>query len=252
MPFTVTAIGTNTGATGATLVITTSAVVPAGSLIVVGVTEKSTTGVNGSIADSGSNSWNTSQSGNLAALAADGRGMVFFVFNSKSIANGGTITYTRNTSGASCAMSAIFITTTRTATNPEDTASRNSATGTTGTITVTSGTPSTGEDVFVGVLLDSGSTTAGGNATFTQATNWTNSTGFQASTGGSGGSRVNIGVRQQIGARATFAYAPTLSSTAQQWILLITSFVIVPEPAAYQEDALKQFKTLEVVGYHCV
>lgn len=228
MPFNAVNIGTNTGASGTTLAVTVPAAgVPAGSLIVVAVTEKSTSGTSGTLADTASNTWNTSQGVNLAALAADGRGTVFFAFNSKKLVSGNTITYTRNLSGASCAMSACYFQGILQSSNPEDTAARASATGTTGTITVTSGTPANAGDLFVGVLLDSGSSVAGGNATFTQASTWAIPPN-EATTGGSGGSRVDGGWKRGSGT-STQTYNPTLSSTAQQWGLLITAFRMVPD-----------------------
>lgn len=227
-------IGTNTNTTGATIAVTVGAAgVPAGSLIVVGVTEKSTTGVNGTLADTATNTWNTSQSGNLAATAADGRGMVFFAFNSKALSNGNTITYTKNTSGSVCAISACYFgPDVIVVANPEDTAARASATGTTGTITVTSGAPAHPNGLFVGVLCDSGSTTAGGNATFTQAASPWATPPNEANSGGSGNARVNGGWLLGSGT-TTQTYNPSLSSTAQQWALFITAFQLDLEPPVH-------------------
>lgn len=228
MPFSATAIATNTSTSGATVAVTVPAAgVPPGSLILVAVTEKSTGGVNGSLADTAGNTWNTSQAANLAALAADGRGMVFFAFASKALVSGNTITYTKATSGTIAAISAWYYGGVRTDANPEVTATRASATGTTGTITVTSAAGSQGS-VFVGVLLDSSSSAAGGAATFTQAASWSPSGGFEAISGtGSGNARVDAGYLVASGS-GTQTYAPTLSSTAQQWALLITAFTLVP------------------------
>ena len=222
------ALGTNTGASGATLAITTTAAVPAGATIIVIVTEKSTAGTNGSLADGASNTYSTITSGSLAALAADGRGMVFGVTNCKALANGSTITYTRNLSAASCAMTAFYVTgVTGAATFTEAAAS---ATGTTGTITVTSGSLGAGR-LVIGALMASGSSTAGGSATFTQATGgWLPSGGFEATTGGSAGSRTEGGYLFKA-ASGTQVYNPTLSSTAQQWFLAIFGLIPVPDAA---------------------
>src|SRR4029077_8579097 len=131
MPVTVTNIGTNTGASGTTLAITLAAAIPAGSLIVVAVTEKSTSGVSGTLADTAGNTYSTAIAANLNAAAASGRGTLFYCWNSKPLANGNTITYTRNLSAAQCAITACFAIGVLTGADPRDTAVNASATGST-------------------------------------------------------------------------------------------------------------------------
>lgn len=253
MPSSVVSIGTNTNTSGATLAVTVGAAgVPANVLIVVVVTEKSTSGTSGTLADTQTNTWNTSQGGNLAGAIANGRGTVFFAFNSKALVNTNTITYTKNLSGAACAMSAFYVTGIGSQANPEVTAARATATGTTGTITVTSGSPGVQGCFFVGAFCDSGTSTAGASATFTNAANWVTPPVEANSGTTSGNARVDGGFRLQTGAIATFVYNPTMSSTAQQWALMITAFLVVPEPDLNLEGVFPTGLTAtEIIGYHC-
>lgn len=225
MHFSIVSIGTNTGASGATLAITVGAAgVPAGAAIFVCVTEKSTSGTDGTLADTAGNTYSKITSGSLAATAADGRGIVFAVTNCKALVNTNTITYTRNLSASSCAISAFYVTgATGAATFTEALAT---ATGTTGTITVTSGSLGVGR-LVVGVLCASGTSVAGGNATFANPSGF-NTPPVQATTGGSGGSRA-AGGNSFKAASGTQVYAPTLSSTAQQWFLAVFGVIPVPD-----------------------
>jgi hypothetical protein len=233
----VTSIGTVTAASGVNPVITVGAGgVPKGSLIVVIVTEKSTSGTNGTLADSASNSYSTATSGSLANTAADGRGIVFYIGNCAALVNTNTITYTKNLSTAVAAMSAFYVTGIQAVANPLDSSATATATGTTGTITVTSGTPSGGAEFFVGALCDSGSSTAGAAATFANPGGWTTPpVEANTSTSASGNARVDGGNR--VGAASgTLVYNPTLSSTAQQWFLAILAF----KPALLWGQTLEQ------------
>jgi hypothetical protein len=231
LPILVTNIGTNTGASGTTLAVTVPAGgVPARQLLIVCVTEKSTSGTSGTLADNSAspNTWNTAIGVNLNAAAASGRGTLFYAWNSHALAAGNTITYTRNLSGASCAMSAFWVSGILNNADPRLSAVQNSATGTTGTITVTTASNAPQFSWVLGVLFDSGSSVAGGNATFTQAAGYATPPN-EATTGGSAGSRVDGGNRYNTGAAASFTYNPTLSSTAQLWADVITAFQAIPD-----------------------
>ena len=232
MKFSTANIGTNTGASGATLAITVGAAgVPVGSTIFVLVTEKSTSGTDGTLADTAGNSYSKLTSGSLAGTAANGRGILFAVTNCKALVNTNTITYTRNLSAASCAISAFYASgVTGAATFTEALAT---ATGTTGTITVTSGSLGTAR-LVLGALFASGTTTGGGNATFTNAANFTTPPN-EATTGGSAGSRVDGGKLFKA-ASGTQVYAPTLSSTAQQWFLAVLGIILAPDVADSLEE----------------
>jgi hypothetical protein len=189
------------------------------------VTEKNTAGTFGTLADSGSNSYTASRQNALANAIADGTGSLFTTVVTTALVNTNTITFTKQLSTSAAAISAFYFT----GVTGEDTAIRATATGTTGTITVTSGTPGSNSSLFIGVLCDSGSSAAGGAATFTQATGWLPAGGFEAKSGtGSGNARVDAGWKL-AGGTGTQAYAPTLSSTAQQWALFIIGAKVEPD-----------------------
>lgn len=248
MGFNVVSLGSNTNTSGATLAITIGAGgVPKGCAIFVFVTEKTTNAVNGTTADTASNTYAAINSGALAATTADGRGIIFASNNSAALVNTNTITYTKNLSGSNCAMSAFYVTGQTSATTFTEGAT--SATGTTGTITTTSGTLSVG-DLVVGVLCDSGSTAAGAAATFTNASGFvTPPVEGNSGTAAAGNARVDGGnkVTQVSG---TVVYNPTLSSTAQQWIVFV--FGVIASPYAAVEDGtaaidamLRQYETVD-------
>lgn len=219
--FTVVNIGTNTSTVGGTIAVTVPAItVPKNAIVAVLVTEKSTSGSLGTLADTQSNTYNVI-SGASAALGganANGQGILFLSRIVTPLVNGNTITYTKNLSGAAAAISAFYINNVGFNNALSATVDVSAvATGTTGTITVTSPTPHSAGDIAIGCLFDSGTTTAGGNATFTQASGF-NTPPNEANTGGSGNARVNGGFEFSP-TGGTVTYAPTLSSTAQQWAL---------------------------------
>ncbi len=139
-------IGTNTGATGATLVIS-SVTVPAGALILVGTTENNVTAP-GTVANSAGDTCTQANSAAMNGSNVAGWGAIFYCANSAGM-SGGTITYTRNTSGRNVAMSAFYAT--NLAASPLD----QNPTPTVGASTnpsVTSGTLSSTGELVVGMV----------------------------------------------------------------------------------------------------
>lgn len=149
------AVGSNnTG--NATLAVTVPAAgVPSGSLIVVGVVERNASPViGGSVSDTAGNTYTRVAGITLGASAQDGQVDLYYAWNCSALVSGNTITYTKQTSGDGTCMSAGYITGIDTSADPLDTATKATAQGTGGTATVTSGTPGSSGEVFVGVAAE--------------------------------------------------------------------------------------------------
>lgn len=211
--FVVTNIGTNSNTSGGTLTLT-NVTVPKGSTIFVCVTERSS-GTAGTLDDGGINTYTTLSSGTLNNSGTNGIGILFAVTNCAALSNA-TITYTKNNT-VGCAISAIYVTGASTAVT--FTEGLGTAFGSTGTITVTSGTISAG-DLVLGVLFDGGTSTAGGNATFTNAAGFVTPPNEAKSATASTCARVDGGTVSQS-STGTVVYNPTLSSTAQVWFIVV-------------------------------
>jgi hypothetical protein len=130
--------GTSNNTAGATLspAFASTFTVPAGALIVVAVLEATAT-TPGTLSD-GVNTYTTGPS----QLMNGGAGIlqIFYCANCSAV-TGGTLTYTKNTSGHNTSLSAFYVTGIATS-SPLDTAFTASTPTTTATITLTSGTPS--------------------------------------------------------------------------------------------------------------
>lgn len=139
MAISVTNIGTATGSSGGSLAVTVPAGgVPAGALIVVVVSEGAST-VGGSVADTAGNTYTAVTGVFNNAASASGYGRMYYALNATALAQNNTITFTRQTSGSNAAMSAMYATGIQTA-SALDTAVTNTATGSSTTPSVTSGT----------------------------------------------------------------------------------------------------------------
>lgn len=190
---TLTSIGTNSNTSGATLAIT-GVTVPANALVVVVVVEYNSSVGIGTVAD-GVNSGNYSSftALNPNGSAYDGYGNIFYYQNSSAIVSG-TITYTKASTG-SAVMSAFYATGVATV-SAVDSAVTTSVTGVvvSGSVTsLTSGTPTSSGNLFVGVLFQGASVSS-----YTQDTGngWAvppiSIVGTNAAV--SGGTQVNSGV----------------------------------------------------------
>jgi hypothetical protein len=160
LPVVVTNIGSNTGVVVNTVVVTVPAGgVPAQSHIVVCVSDNSTGGVTGSVADTAGNTYvdRGHQANNNAN--ANGVGGIFTATTGLPLNNGDTITYTLAQTSKSAAVAAFYATGVRNDLAPLI----QSAAGSSTSPSVTSGTPSETGVLFVGMV--SGQTVI---ASFTQ------------------------------------------------------------------------------------
>src|SRR5258706_2245004 len=211
MPLSVTNIGSNTGVAVNTVAVTVPAGgVPAGALIVVCVSDNSVSGTGGlnAVADTGGNVYTSAVQANNNNAAANGCGIMYTANVTKALVNTNTITYTLGTATSSAAVAAFYI-----KGAPTLIEAKNSATGSSTTPSVTSGTPSVAGDLFIGMV--SATTLV---SSFTQdSTNaaWASPPG-QVSIAApplGGGNVVNAGA-------GTRTYAPTFGTT-DTWAALI-------------------------------
>src|SRR5512143_501451 len=176
MALAVTNIGTATGTAGATLTITLGAgvSVPTGSVVVVGVSEFSTTSTAaGTVTLNvvGSSVFTERVSRAHNNVITNGVGGVFDVWNSAAISSGSIITYTRNVSASDAAITAFYVTGIQSSADPYDANVGNSNFGNSTAPTVTSGSPTNSGELFVGLVTKNSTI-----STYTQATStaWTN------------------------------------------------------------------------------
>src|SRR6266702_348024 len=158
-------LGTNSNTTGATLAITIGAAgVPAGSLIIVCVADASISVPAGSMTDSVPNTYTSAVSADNNNVTTNGAGEIWYAFNISALVNTNTITYTKAVTGSGCAMAAFYANGMQISADPHDTAVKASATGSSTTPSVTSGTPAISGELIIAMV----SSTARGNDTFTQ------------------------------------------------------------------------------------
>jgi hypothetical protein len=138
--------------------------IPAKSLIFVLVFEKTTSGSFGFIAD-GNNGYGVIGASFPNNSTTNGSVQTLFAFNSVGL-SGGTLTYTKATSGVFASMSALYATGIQTTSNPRDSASENTTTGNSAFPSVTSNAFLTTGELVVAALAWA----AGGGDSFTQAT----------------------------------------------------------------------------------
>lgn len=213
MPFVVTSIGTVNSTSGATAVVTVGAGgVPAGCIVVVAVTDNSNAAPGGSMADTGGNSYSAIHGASQNATQANGFGRLWHSLALvTALVNTNTITYTKAISGSNATLSAAYIT----GANPigVDAAVSATATGSSTTPSVTSGTPIRAGELFIGWAS---------NGTSSVAITQDAGNGGWVSPPDSTSSRL-IGANQTNAAATTRTYAPTYAMTSP-WSAGIVSY----------------------------
>lgn len=213
MAFSVTNIGTNTGATVTSIAVTVGAAgVPAG--VVIFALAFFQLG-NLSASDSASNTYTLLDNLNPNSSSLNGRVNTWHADNVSALVQNNTITVSSTGSSGHANLSVCYITGAATA-SPVDTAVSASAMGSSTTPSVTGGTASVAGELNIGIV--------GGNATvtITQASGWTTppNTASQTSAFIGGGNQVNSGT-------AGLTFNPTLSGSSP-WAAAIYGF----KPAA--------------------
>jgi hypothetical protein len=190
-----------------TVVLTTTAAVPAGALICVLVCVGGSETSIGTLADSSLNSYVNAKNASSVVAA------IFYVKNATAMASGHSITYTIVTPGNAVAMSAFYVTGINTSA-PLDTAVGATAFGVSSAATITSGTPAVAGELFVAML------TTGTAVTITQDTThgWAsppNESDVPSSLKVAGGTQVNAGTGTKI-------YSPSISTSG--WSATVVGF----------------------------
>jgi hypothetical protein len=210
MAFSITAIATNTNTTGATR---TNSVpvggVPLGSLVVTTTNDASNAAPGaGSVADAGGNTYTFQKGAAINGSNANGTINFFTAPVTTALTSGQLITYTKGVSGSAVLVNSVYVTG-QDPTTPVDAAACASATGSSTTPSVTSGTPAVSTSFFMGAM---GTDVVG--ATITQpGGSWTSYFNNTSTREGSGASLTGSGT-------ATQTYNPTFAS-AHNWAAII-------------------------------
>jgi hypothetical protein len=201
--------------TQASFTLAPQATIPVGSLIIVTVNEVTST-TQGTLADSGGNTYTQIGPQHPNAVAANGSCSIWYVISSThQLTTGSTWTYTKVGTTHNCAMAAISVAYSGTTTLNLNTTP---TTGNSAAPSITSGAPAKNNELFVAVL-GSGNISTG---SFTQdSLNAAWQTGpdkaFPASSGGAvaGGNVANA-------TNAALTWAPAITSAA--WCAFLISF----------------------------
>jgi len=208
---------TNIG-TGAAIALGVSAAVgaggvPAGTLIVVCVQDTTVGAATGSVADTAGNTYTLITSKSPNNSTTNGAAQMFYAWNSLALSSGDSITYTGTDATRSKSISAAYATGIQASSDPLIAASVNTATGTSQTLSVTSGSPGVAGALFVAFVGRNNPT----SATFTQDTadGWSNPPNDAHEGSGSPHSAVNCG-SQVNAANSTLTFAPGWNTTCNQ------------------------------------
>lgn len=218
MAISVTNIGVATAASGSNAQITVGVGgVPSGALIAASTEHRANNASSGSIADTPTNTYTEIVGASLNATQTNGRGVLWYKENCAALSSGNTITYTPPAS-ATNAISAFYATGIATS-GSLDTAVTNSATGSSTTPSVTSGTPGVSGELFVAAVAQRGS-----SGTFTQDTTNSWAAPFNEASSGTanGDARINGG-NQVNGGAGTITYAPSYTVTSP-WAAFVAGF----------------------------
>lgn len=218
----ITDLGTANNSSGATVAL--SLTCPGGSLVVVCVNEATATSAGSSSLSDGTNTYTAGPS--VALGGSQGFAQTFYHYYATA-QSGLTLTYTKATSGHTCAMAGLFATGVASST-PLDSAVSATAAGTTTSPTVTSGTPSQSGDLIIGFA-------AWGGASARTLTLQTAPPAFLApptSSTAQAAASVGGGSFQYCGTSA-ITFDPTLSGSVTGNGLIIFGFKPASAPSEY-------------------
>lgn len=218
----VTDLGTGSNSAGATLALT-SLTVPAGALIVVLVTENTSASA-GTCADGASNTYAVPSGGSVALPSSNGFVQIFRAYNVSALTNQ-SITYTKQTSGRACAISAFYVTGIQTSGDPVDASVTATASGTSSAPAATTGTPS---QIGTLLVMGVGWENASAGTAFTQSTNANFGAPFStnntlAAASAAGANAVSMG-------RSPVAYAGILGASGS-WGAIALGFKLAAPPS---------------------
>lgn len=215
-------LGSNSNVAGATLALTGVAV-PSGAAIVVFVSEGNNINyTGGTVADDAGNTYTLVSALKNNAQASVGGGSLFYAKNASALTAGQNITYTKQ--GANATIITALYATGIDPTAPLDTSVTATATGSSSTPSVTSGTPGEAGELFVGALC--WQDTVAGTYAVDSGNGWAvpmagvkSASGTQKAAGG-GGNQVNAGT-------GTIAFAPTTGAN-NRWAIWVIGLKAAP------------------------
>lgn len=210
MAFTVTSQGGGANNTGTFVSMNPTSNIVGGSLIVVVVGSNDTSLRLTGVSDSAGNTYTLAKNSAVSGRVAG----IWYCLNATALTTSSTISYTKTTNNSGVGISVCSATYTGILSLDLNT---NPTTGNSTAPSITSGTPSTAGELFIGAV-GAGHNSGG---TFTQASGWSNCLTFEAGAGvGSamGGFQVNAGT-------GTLTYNPTISTSF--WNAFLISFKAV-------------------------
>lgn len=213
---------TNIG-TGAVIALTVSITVgaggvPAGNLIVVEVQDTTPGAATGTMSDTAGNTYTLAISRSPNNSSTNGSTQYFYAWNCAALVSGNTIVYTGTSGTTSKSVSAVYTNEADNTADPLISAVTTTATGTSATLSVTSGVPGVANAVFFACVGRNNPT----GAVFTQDTahGWSNPPNDTHEGSGSPHSGINGG--SQVNAtNSALTFAPGWSTTANQALLII-------------------------------
>lgn len=207
MSIAITNIGVSGNTSGAALTLS-SVTVPANSIIIVLIMEF-VAAQPGSMSDSAGNTYSL-----ISNLSINGTG-IFYSITGKAL-SGGTITYTKHTSGTAVSLAASYLTGAALAT--PDSAVTASVTGTSKTPSLTSGVPSVRNEMLIGLMAYD--TVAG----IIADGNWVGAPSLGPTEGSGGFNNATVfGGSQLVASPAAKTFAPGLSLNSD-WSVFIIGF----------------------------
>src|SRR5258707_7411911 len=218
MAWTVTDQGSNSNTTGATLARAVTATIVVGSLIVVGVTERSNASSGGSMTDDAGNTYTAVAATAMNNVSTNGFAQFFYSITTVQLNAAANVTYTKQTSGGRCCLAVGSAT--NTGTLSLDTSVTATAFGNSSTPSVTSGTPSVSGELFWGWA-------GGGNKntlTADAVNGWTSPPLASVSSGTGTSDAQGVGGEQTNAGTGTKIHAPTIPGGTEVWADLIIGF----------------------------
>ena len=224
---TVTAAGNHATNTGATVVLSSTssgaADIPAGSVIVVFVSDGSTSGSSHAMTDSAGNTYTLATSQKFNNLIGAGNGYIYYsnTGNAVALTGAGTITYTKDVTGARVSISAVYVTGTSGALDSSVTAT---AYGHSNTPSGTSGASATAGDLFFALVAYNSTkafTEDTGNGWALPPTDVSNAAGSQG-----GGNQIVSGTSSKT-------FTPSIGPNVADWAMLFIGFTPATANASF-------------------
>jgi lambda family phage minor tail protein L len=147
-------LGSNSNTSGATLGLSVASILAVGTLVVIGVGDKSVASSGGSLTDSQGNTYTSIVAGVIGS-STHGFGQVFYSILTTALTTLDTFTYTKQTSGAVASMSAMAATGGLSSSDLDSSVTVTGTVSSGASLSVTTGTPSVAGDLLVAFAIAS-------------------------------------------------------------------------------------------------